>query len=276
MVNKQVDQAIQKLTDVRSDLYMSRTSSKHMAYVDKEMSEIKVDIDNKIAEVERRFEEAKDQRSQKTLDKMRSILKSISKDLEYVSNTLNKTAARNPLLNKVVQLAKQGKTEDEIAETLQHEDAEVVGDAIVQAKKQGHFKSRLARIVERIVAFKSPTKFGSGGCVIRPDGTVIPVDYAGHSRAAYREIETQGLLPQGKKPYPSAFEFLKDQGYIIVHNTPDGWDIEYDKSEVDKGNLRDLVDYFMIHHDYLFNVYSGPGPFETVQSAEDLEQVLDV
>ena len=135
---------------------------------------------------------------------------------------------------------------------------------------------RYAAIVERIVAFKMNRQLGTGGGIIRPDGFVIPVSYYGHADALATEIVDKGLVEDEDLPHMSLdiySNIVTRNGYVIVHNAKNmGWIIEYDDSAVDRGNLRELLDYFIENNENEFTVYKPQ--HDEADTVEELERVF--
>jgi hypothetical protein len=112
---------------------------------------------------------------------------------------------------------------------------------------------------------------GSGGGIIRPNGILIPVDYAGHLNAAENEIEARKIEKTGL-----SLDTLLENGYIIIHDSRgEGWNIEYEKPMVSMSALKELADYFIVHDAINFHVHFN-GRDHDAYNVDELERIFGV
>ena len=133
---------------------------------------------------------------------------------------------------------------------------------------------KMAMHIATRVAFVSGG-FKTGGGIIRPDGSSIPVEFTGHAETAAEEAIEKGLITEEDADNErKAFDALKKRGYVIVHRGYNsGWMIEYYDRTVSRTALRELCDYFITHREHKFMI-SNERDLEDIDSIETLEAVF--
>jgi len=106
-----------------------------------DLNDILKALKEEAANIADRIDDAKNDRAARTLDKIRAKLNSMIKDLQHITNTLPKVAscrvAEDPVEKQIMKLHNKGLSLNDIAKEMGHEDADVVGAAMVRLQKKG-------------------------------------------------------------------------------------------------------------------------------------------